>query len=340
MGTRTKHVLVTGGAGFIGRHLVRRLVEIGHSVTVVDNCKSKNSKYGKNWLCELGVPVAETDVRDQNRLNDLVRNHEVVVHAASTVGIQKTSEHPMATVEHLFPARTIANCANERQIVIFLSSSDIYGMHSLLYGDKPIHEDDATVHEPPQIPRWAYARMKALSEIIIASSTARTTAIRIFNCYGPDLDYPEPHRVSSQFFHAVRNNSALRINGDGKQIRSFCYIDDLVEGIIKVLDRLSAKPCGYHEVFNIGNPNEQCTIAQLAELVAHIAIETGLVIRKPSIEYHQHLYRDLFNDSWGRVPDIQRARAALGFEPKVSLPEGLTEAAKFWARQLRGVHDG
>lgn len=143
-------LLITGGAGFIDRHLAQTLTELGHAVTVLDHFASANSRYGREWLSDTDIPLVELDVHDHDAFMQTIKDHRVIVHAASAVGVQETMDNPLATIEHLLPIRTLVTHATPDQTLVFLSSSDVYGMHSTIYDNAPMREHDLVVYEAPR----------------------------------------------------------------------------------------------------------------------------------------------------------------------------------------------
>jgi nucleoside-diphosphate-sugar epimerase len=324
-------VLVTGGAGFLGRHLVRRLAGEGRPVTAVDVLADDNSRFGARWLG--AIPVTRLDVHDTAPFAAVVAEHDVVVHAASHVGVQRTIDEPVSTLDHIAAAATLASVARPDQVVLFLSSSEVYGLHSKLYQGKPMAEEDLGVYGPPHERRWHYARMKAVSEGMIAESRARTIAVRVFNCYGPGLDFPVPRRVIAHFLDRATRGEPLVVNGDGTQTRSHCFVDDMVDGLVRLIDHAERLAPGGHDVFNLGNADATVSVRELAGLVADACEQQGLA--RPSVHIGQDIYTERFDDSWHRVADSAKARAAVGFRPSVPLTAGLAATAAFHLDQAR-----
>ncbi len=324
-------VLVTGAAGYIGRHLVYRLAKRGHPVTAVDNLSSPNSTDAPAAFAAAGIDFRACDVADAAAFAPLVRSHPVVAHLASIVGVQEAVERPRAMLDQLRAVATIADALTADHVLLLASSSDIYGLHSVLHDNAPIREDDLTVLEPPQVTRWSYAHMKALAESVFAGCAARAVGVRIFNCYGPGLDFPHPRRVIPSFATRIVQGQPLVISGDGSQRRSYCHVDDVVTGFVAAMDYIATREPGAYEAINIGNPDTSMSIIDLAKLMVRVAVEHGLSQRSVEILTDHKLYSAAFNDRWHRAVDIRKARELLGYQPTVPLEEGLAQVLTFVA---------
>lgn len=323
-------VLVTGAAGYIGRNLVHRLADRGHPVTAVDILASDNSRYGRTLLDRPGVEFRQCDVTDPDQIRPLVESHPIVAHLASIVGVQAVIEQPRAVLDQLFGVAAIHDALTDEHVMLLASSSDVYGLHSVLYHGAPIREDDLTVLEPPHVPRWSYAHMKALAETVLAASAARVIGIRIFNCYGPGLDYPEPRRVIPTFASRILAGEPIELSGDGSQRRAYCHVDDIVSGMVAGLDYIATAPAGAYEAVNLGNPDGEISTVELAQRMNRLAVEYGLVEREVEILPDRKRYSAGFNDRWHRTVDVSKAGQLFGYAPKVSLDEGLRQVMEFY----------
>ncbi|KJS58019.1 NAD-dependent epimerase/dehydratase family protein [Streptomyces rubellomurinus] len=331
-----EHVLITGGAGFIGRHLALNLHRQGHPVTVLDRLDNPNARFSVGELTALGIEVVAGDVADLHLVRALIDGHRTVVHlAAPTVGVEQMLGAAQAHAGALTYAAQLAAMLSPEHTLLFSSTSDVYGLHSVHYGDKAMAEDDLTVYEAPTVSRWNYSKVKALAEEVFASCPARSVSVRIFNTYGPGFDYPQARRVIPQFAAAVSAGTALRVSGHGGQHRAFCYIGDTVDGIARALAFGRTLPEGGNAVFNIGNddPDAYVSMLQLAETMADLAVALGFVTERPVVDKGGYHYSRAFDDTWNRRPDITRARALLGFAPRTTLADGLAEVLAFHARQ-------
>lgn len=325
-------ILITGGAGFIGRHLARLLDEQDHRVTVLDSVGDANAVFGCGELDEWGITTVKGDVGDLRLLRRLLHDHDVVVHlAAPTVGVEQMLRTPGSQAGALHETASLAGLLTEDHTLLFASTSDVYGLHSVHYGDKPMAEDDLTVYESPSVSRWNYSKVKALSENVFACCPARTVSVRIFNAYGPGFDYPQARRVIPQFTAAALAGRPLRVSGSGLQHRAFCHIDDLVRGMAQTLALARSLPVAGNLAVNLGNPAAYVSIRDLAHLVVELALDGGFVTVAPPIAFDGYAYSERFDDTWNRRPDITRARELLGYEPVVGLRDGLAGVLRFHA---------
>ncbi|WP_075737447.1 NAD-dependent epimerase/dehydratase family protein [Streptomyces acidiscabies] len=323
--------LVTGGAGFVGRHLALLLHDQGHQVTALDTLGDANAVFGHHELTQWEIPVIEGSVGDQELMRRLLDEHEAIAHlAAPTVGVEQMLRTPGTQVAALQDTATLAGLLTADHTLLYASTSDVYGLHSRHYGNKPMAEDDLTVYESPSVSRWNYSRAKALAENLFACCPARTVCVRIFNAYGPGFDYPQARRVIPRLTEAVFAGLPLRVSGDGSQHRAFCHIDDLVAGMACALDRAGKFTSGGNLPVNLGNPDAYVSIRELADLIAELAVTEGFVDKTPEVLVEGYAYSEHFDDTWNRCPDIDRARTMFDFEPTVGLRDGLLDVLTFY----------
>jgi nucleoside-diphosphate-sugar epimerase len=218
---------------------------------------------------------------------------------------------------------------------MFGSSADVYGAHSRLY-DRPMREDDLFVYENGRVNRWVYPHVKTLEENLIANSAARSAVVRIFNSYGPEMDYPAPKRVVPHFIDNLLNERPLLLSGDGSQRRSFCFVDDMIDGLVAVLRHATAHRATRNDCFNIGHP-EPISIRDLARVMVAAAVDIGLVDAPPPIVAGRFVYSQEFDDGWHRMPDIGHARRTLGFAPRVALRDGIARTLAHYLAQKRSA---
>ena len=319
--SRLNRVLLTGGAGFLGRYLAQALANHGLPVTVLDDLSCSNSTFLCPELQREGIHCVQGSVFDRNLIADLIAKHPTVIHFASVVGVEETISRPIETVENLEGTLNVMRALTQDHIALFGSSADVYGAHSHYY-DRGMREDDYFLFENAQINRWVYPHVKALEENLIANSAARSIVIRVFNTYGPAMDFPAPKRVMPHFIDRILAGKPLELSGDGSQRRSFCHVDDMVQGMILALAHAAEQAASFSSCFNLGSP-EPIAIRDLAEQVLAGALEIGMIDEPLPILADSFTYSQRFDDSWNRVPDITRATEILKYKPKVSLQEGL-----------------
>ena len=322
-------VLITGGAGFLGRYLAAAAAEAGSDVTVLDDLSCPNSTFNCPELQDSRIRCIKGTVFDASLVRDLVERHPVVAHLASVVGVEETIGRTVNTIENLNGTMNVVRALRPDHVTLFTSSADVYGLHSYHYNGRPMREDDCFLFEHAQVNRWVYAHVKALEENLIGNSPARSVVIRVFNTYGPAMDFPAPKRVMPHFIASVLSGAPLKLSGDGGQHRSFCHVSDMIRGFVLALEHAGAQRAPFAECFNIGSP-ETLTIRQLAEHVLAGAIELGMLKGPLPIESDAFHYSQPFNDGWSRVPDISHAREVLGYAPRVAFRDGLRETLEYY----------
>jgi UDP-glucose 4-epimerase len=323
-------VLLTGGAGFLGRHLASALAASGAKVTVLDDLSCVNSTFACPELQHERIQCISGTVFDAMLVSDLVQDHRTVVHFASVVGVEETISRPFDTVENLEGTLNVVRALTPDHVVLFGSSADVYGAHSHYY-QRPMRETDYFLFEDARVNRWVYPHVKALEESLIANSPARSVVIRVFNTYGPSMDYPAPKRVVPHFLDNILSNQPLKLSGEGAQTRCFCYVGDMIEGMQRALNFAAAQAPGANDCFNLGSP-EPIAMKDLAAMMLGIAMRLG-VLREPlPILANAFRYSQNFDDTWNRVPDISHARKALGFAPRTSLEAGLERTITYYQK--------
>jgi UDP-glucose 4-epimerase len=313
-------VLVTGGAGYIGSHLVDRLLALGHAVTVLDDLSTGNVANLARSRSEINF--VENSILNEKLVNKLVRRADTVFHLAAGVGVGHIVERPLAALitntrgaEHVIEA-----CVKHEKRLLLASTSEIYGKTSTM----PMSEDDDRVLGSTTVPRWGYSTAKAIDEhlaLAYAQHGLRMSVVRYFNSFGPRLDPRGYGSVVANLMRQALDNEPLTVHGDGTQTRCFTYIDDTVEGTLRA--GLDEKAEGI--IFNIGNDHET-SINELASLVIEM---TGSRSTVRHVSYEER-YGKGFEDTKRRVPDVRRAADVLGFRATVELRDGLARTLQWW----------
>ena len=299
-----KSALVSGAAGFVGSHLVDRLLEEGFTVVGVDNFitgKEENLNSAKS-----NSKFSFLDLDVVSEIPDLGMKFDYIFHAASPASPPKYFEYPIETmmVNSIGTKNLLELAIKNKSRVIFFSTSEVYG-DPLEHPQRESYWGNVN----PIGPRSIYDEAKRFGEALVAQYVREKKVdagiIRIFNTYGPRLD-PHDGRVVSTFIRQAINGEALTINGDGNQTRSFCYISDLIDGILKMAESNEFGP------INLGNPNEM-TLNQLIKEISKLLSRNLDTTNLPELK----------DDPVRRRPDISLAKEKLGWEPKVSLTQGL-----------------
>ena len=303
------NVLITGGAGFVGSHLVERFISKNYNVTVIDNLLTGSKKNLEPFLENENFTFIDFDV--QNHI-EISQDLDFVLHLASAASPKAYTKHPINTLK----AGSIGTI-NTLGLAKAKSSKYLLTSTSEIYGDPQISPQPETYwgNVNPIGVRSMYDEAKRFAEAAVASYNRiynlDTRTVRLFNTYGPKMKINDGRVVTNFISQAIKGED-ITIYGNGNQTRSFCFIDDTVLGIIKAMESDSS------EVFNIGNPNE-ITILQLAEKVI------SLTNSKSGIKFVQ-LPED---DPMQRKPDITKANKKLNWFPKVSLEDGLLKTIEW-----------
>jgi nucleoside-diphosphate-sugar epimerase len=316
-------ILITGGAGFIGSALTARLLQgTGVRIRILDILR-------RNALREAGldehpnVELVVGDVCDPEVMRKAMQGVQYVVHMASIAGVDTVLKHPVLTMEvallgTMNALRAAVEAGGVRRFLDF-STSEVFGSYAFR-----VREADVTSLGAVGEARWTYAVSKLATEHLAHNYWKEyqlpTASIRPFNIYGPG-------QVGEGAIHAfvVRalRGEPLHVHNEGDQIRSWCYIDDIVDGILLAMTRVEA----IGQAFNIGNPRSTITIYQLAHLITRLAQSSSQVV---SVKWD-------FADVELRVPDVQKAGKMLGFRPKVELEEGLARTIAWYRKKAESA---
>ncbi|MSQ83722.1 MAG: NAD-dependent epimerase/dehydratase family protein [Myxococcales bacterium] len=319
-------VAITGGAGFIGSRLATLLcTEPSISIVLFDNLHH-DAISGTPLLQHPNVRFIRGDVRDKAAVQEALTGAHHIIHMASIAGVDTVMKMPVTTMQvclHgtmnvLEVCHSMQSAGQDVRRVVDFSTSEVFGRFAF-----NVAESDTTALGAVGEARWTYAVAKLATEHLASNYFKQyglpTVAIRPFNIYGP-------HQVGTgAIHHFVRNalvDEPLVLHNDGSQIRSWCYISDIVNGILLALVR----PEAVGQSFNLGNPRSTVTIWQLARDIARLC-QSGSEIRPIKWD---------FADVELRVPDISKARKLLGFEPVIDLEEGLQRTIAWYREQNLG----
>jgi len=313
-------ILVTGGAGFIGSHLVERLLTDGHPVTVIDDCSTGSLENLRTVCQHPGLRVFEAKVSECAELEKVVSTSGAVYHLAAAVGVELVVHSPIRTIEtNLHETEVLFEAAGRHRIPVLLTStSEVYGK-SL----KPAFgEEDDLIIGPPHLGRWSYACSKLMDEFLaLAFAKERGLPLviaRLFNTVGP-RQTGRYGMVLPRFIAAARKGQPLPVYGDGNQTRCFCYVGDTVEALI----RLQNSPTAKGEVFNVGS-TEEVTIRELAErVIATLHSQSQLAFSS-----YDQAYAKGFQDMLRRKPVIEKLFRTVEFRPQTTLQQIIEMTAR------------
>ena len=305
-----RRVLVTGGAGFLGSHVCERLLRDGHEVICLDNFYTSRRRNIMRLFDHPMFTLVEHDVT-----NPIYLQVDDVINMACPASPVQYQRDPVYTTK-----TCVLGSIHVLELANRVGARVLHASTSEVYGDPGVHpqREDYWGNVNANGVRACYDEGKRCAETLCFDYHRRhdvpISVVRIFNTYGPRM-FPDDGRVVSNFLIQAMRGEPITIYGDGSQTRSFCFVDDLVDGVIKVFD----DETGLTGPVNLGNPSE-ITIAELAETVLSVTGSKSRVVRRP-------LPAD---DPQRRCPDISLAKGRLGWEPKVSLKDGLPRVVAYF----------
>jgi UDP-glucose 4-epimerase len=310
---RKAHVLITGGAGFIGSHLVARLLADGKSVVVIDDLSTGSLDNLAAVKSNPRLRVIESTVSGCAELAQLAEEAESIYHLAAAVGVELVVNSPIHTLQtNLHETEVLLDVAVAHRVPVLLTStSEVYGKSQA----PAFNEEDDLLIGPPHQARWGYACSKLMDEFLaLACAKERAlpvVVVRLFNTVGP-RQTGRYGMVVPRFIAAAKSGRPLQVYGDGRQTRCFCLVNDTIEALV----RLQGRPEAWGQVFNVGS-TEEVSILQLAQLVIEV------LGSKSKIEYvpYKVAYGTGFEDMQRRKPLVEKLARVTGFRPATSLRE-------------------
>jgi UDP-glucose 4-epimerase len=310
---KTKHIIVTGGAGFIGAHLVERLLRDGKSVVVIDDLSTGSLENLKAVKKNPRLKIIRSKISGCKNLPKFVADAEFVFHLAATVGVELVVKSALHVLESSFHETQILlrACAENSTPILFTSTSEVYGKSA----KSEFSEDDDLLIGPPGQSRWSYASAKLTDEFLTLAYAREkklpVIIVRLFNTVGP-RQTGRYGMVLPRFIAAAKKNEPLKVFGDGKQSRCFCLVHDVVESLVRL--QKSKKARG--EIFNIGG-TEEVSILQLARLV----VKTLGSKSKIELIPYDKAYSPGFDDMRRRKPLVEKLERFVKFKPQTPLRE-------------------
>jgi len=312
------HVLVTGGAGFIGSHLADALIARGDQVVALDNFSTGSTANIKHIT--KNFEIIDGDIRNVDLINDTIKDVDLIFHMAAALGVKTILESPLESIStNITGSEVVLNAAaSHKKRILIASTSEIYGKNP----NQPLKETDDRVVGSPQKIRWSYSDAKAIEEAMAIAlhqeKDLRVTTARLFNTVGPRQS-GRYGMVVPCFVKAALSNEPINIYGDGTQSRVFCHVQDAIEALLQLV----ATDQTINEVYNVGGTGE-ITIKELAETVIK---QTN---SKSTIEYiaYEKAYAPGFEDMQRRVPDISKIKQELNWTPKKNFSEIIADVAQ------------
>lgn len=322
---RDRTIVITGGAGFIGSSLAQRLVA-KNQIVLVDRFFKQQPISFTPLMGHPNVRVVEADIMNEKVLRDLAQEAEIVVHAAAIVGVGRVCNHSRETLEINFvgTSRVLQSLESSRRLqrVVYFSTSEVFGVNSFR-----VHENSPSAVGPAAEARWSYSIAKLAGEHLVQSyyreSGMPVVTVRPFNIFGPRRI--GAHAIS-QFVLNALTGRPVEVNGDGSQIRSWCYIEDFCDALIEMIVR----PEAIGEDFNIGNPRNTLMIHQLAQKIIDMSgAKVPLIFTQTETP-----------DVVIRVPSLEKAQSVLGYQPKYDLDPALKLTIEWYERNLAALDTG
>ncbi len=315
----SKITLVTGGAGFIGSHLVERLLADGKSVVVMDDCSTGNLRNLDGCQSHPHLQIIQSKVSDYRELSALAARAEAIYHLAAAVGVELVVNSPIRTIEtNLQETEAVLKTASEHHVPILLTStSEVYGKSQ----KEAFAEEDDLLIGPPHLGRWSYACSKLMDEFL-ALAYARERGLpvviaRLFNTVGP-RQTGSYGMVLPRFISAAKAGAPVRVYGDGSQTRCFCYVLDTVEALV----RLQNCPAARGQVCNVGS-TEEISILALAQLIVKTIGSSSPIEFIP----YQQAYAPGFEDMLRRKPVVRKLMDLTRFQPATPLATIIAQTA-------------
>lgn len=315
-------VLITGGAGFLGSHLTDALLAQGDDVTILDIASDLKVRH------HLGNPrfrYVRDSVLNREILEGIVSWCDLIYHFAAVVGVEHYVGDPYQVLNvNVNGTQTVLNVAfKTRKKVIFSSTSEVYGRSPCV----PFVEDGDRLLGSTRIDRWCYSTSKAVGEhfcFAFQKLGLSVVVLRYFNVYGPRLDRMDVGRVISIFLGQLIRRAPLTVIGDGRQTRSFTYVEDAIRATIAA----GIKEEAVGRIINVGS-EEEVSIKQLAEMMIHLTGSRSFV----TFVSQESVYGQSYEDIPRRVPDVRLMRELLQVVPKISLEEGLGRTIEWFRAQ-------
>ena len=311
------NILITGGMGFIGSHLSEFLTKKKYNITCLDLFEEDSLHYLRDFD---NFNLVIDSILNKEIIEKLVKANDLIIHLAGIAEPEQYVKYPRKTIEVNLKAslNIIDSIATTEKKLFFSSTSEVYGKNTNI----PFYENSDRVLGSSNINRWSYASSKSMIEHYLYSLSSEKLinfdGIRIFNCYGPRLK----GRVVSKFIEKIKLNEVLQIHGDGTQKRCYTYIEDVIDGVVKIIEKKSFS----NDFYNIGNPLEEHSIHDLILVLKKI-----LKKNKINFEYlKRNYYGSSYEDPDRRVPDITKIKKYINWSPKINLKTGLLKTLKYY----------
>ena len=311
------NILVTGGAGFIGSHLVELLISEGNNVTILDDLSAGNldnlpsAKQGHN------LNIIKGSILDQKLVSSLFDMTDKCFHLAASLGVANIVNNPISALEvNINGSQIVLNEAAKRSVrTVMTSTSEIYGKNS----QSPLEENSDRILGSPRISRWTYSEAKALDEFMAfhlhKTKNFPVTIARLFNTVGP-RQVGKYGMVLPRFIESAITKNPLEVFGDGTQTRTFCSVSE----VVKALNLLSSQETTIGEVYNLGSPDEISIIDLAKKVIQRTNSNSKIIFKSFSDNFGEE-----FEEAKSRVPSISKINSAIGWKNQMTIDEIIDE---------------
>ncbi len=319
-------ILITGGAGFIGSYLAEAYLGRGDEVYVIDDLSTGNLDNIRAFAHNPLFHFVNDTILNRETMLELVGICDVVAHLAAAVGVRLIIDDPLGSIHtNIVGTEIVLELANKfRKKILLASTSEVYGRNSKV----PLSETDTRIYGPTHVVRWSYAATKAMDEFL-ALAYYRATRLpviiaRFFNTVGP-RQTGKYGMVIPRFVEQALKNQPITVYGDGNQTRTFTYVEDLVRGVMGLID----EPRAVGDIFNIGG-DEEISINELARRIKNITGSSSPIVHLP----YDEAYQEGFEDMERRVPDITKIVNLIGYKNTCSLEHMLAKVVEYQKAKL------
>ena len=313
--------LITGGAGFIGSHLVEYLALQGEQIIILDDFTGSKEVNFSSSMNDGFVEVVNGSILDQNLVTELMQSVTKCYHLAAVLGVERINNDPIKSLHvNIKGSEIVLNTASKFKVrTLITSSSEVYGRNPKI----PLSEESDRVLGSPKVARWTYSEAKAIDEFyafeLSKKDSFEVTIARLFNTVGTRQN-GSYGMVLPRFVKAALSNQPLIVYGDGNQSRSFCAVSDVVIALDKLINSNESKG----QVYNVGSTNE-ISIKDLAlKVIKQIGSNSELLFKK-----HSDVFGENFEEPTRRVPEISKIFKTINWQPKKSLDEIIIEIAEY-----------
>jgi UDP-glucose 4-epimerase len=319
-------ILITGGAGFIGSHLCERLLKEGNEVDVIDDLSTGNIENLKNCVGSPKFGFINDTVINENIMYTLIDKCDMVYHLAAAVGVDLIVKQPVRTIETNIKGTEVVLDITRKfnKKVLLASTSEVYGKNEKV----PFREDDDSLYGATTYSRWSYACSKAIDEFLAIAYHRQfglqVVITRLFNTVG-ERQTGQYGMVIPRFIKAALSGDQITIYGDGKQTRCFAYVQDIIEGMVLLVN----DPGSYGNVYNIGATHE-ISIEALAKKIKDMTGSSSEIAYLP----YEKAYGQAFDDMRRRIPSLEKIEAQVGYKPDTSLDRILERIIDYFRREV------